>query len=101
TVDDAAQKGLVTAVMAGQAKIRAKDPGSGSESDGDEGIITVVPGAGGGGDDDEIVDIEIRPAEVRLRPGGTATLKAFAIFGDDTEQDVTAQVVFASNDTQI
>ncbi|MBM4265964.1 MAG: hypothetical protein FJ144_05025 [Deltaproteobacteria bacterium] len=106
TVSDAAPtQGLVTAVAVGQGNIRAKDPESGEEA---EGTMTVVPAPGGGGgedddegDPDEVEEIELRPHDVKLRPGGSAALRAFAIMADGTERDVTSEVDFSSSDAQV
>jgi len=89
--------GLVTGLEAGVAEIQVTDPDSGTDSEPDAAVITVVnapdPNA-------ELLEITAAPVDILTFPGGTAQLTVTGRYDDDTFRDVTSQVTYSSNRPQ-
>lgn len=82
-------RGRVTAVAVGQATIRAQFAGiTGSSS------VTVTPAT-------EVDRLEIAPATASIADGSPQAFTATLVFTNDTTQDVTTSVTWASGNTSI
>jgi hypothetical protein len=61
------------------------------------GLTVAAPALG----QPEIRDLRIEPAELTLAPGEQATLRVYALYGDDTESLLSSGVVFELSDSDV
>ncbi len=97
--------GLLSAIGPGDCKILAVDASTSSKSNRVTAEITgdpvPPPPPEGSGDPEEFVRLRFEPPTVFAIEEGQAQVRAYAVFGDDHEVDVTDQVEFRSRNSRI
>lgn len=86
--------GLVTAIAPGEADISVSDPSSGTESENDASVVTVVPIPD---PDAKLLEVVATPEDILAIVGDVAQLTVMGVFDDDTIRDITDEVAFESN----
>ena len=89
----------LTAIAEGNAEIAARHTPSGETADDRAKIevsAVVVPPEGS-----PLRGLRIEPATASLAPGATLTLRAFGVYEDETERDLTSECTFASNRPEV